>query len=220
MSQSAKHYETYLFIICNKSNEDNSPKFISNEFDSKLYFNLDGCTFIFEWNTPFACPSCLKKESVYKTVNSFLIQGSCTKGSRIIFYEENDYCLIKNGSNTNLHGWNLTYNEEIDLRNLNDTIVSNYFKIKRILVAEQIFNISQSDNLIYVDSSQMIETCRYYDDIKSDTLIIIICVPLIYFITMFILICVYCKYKKITTQYEKLKDEKEGSNNSKNMKCK
>ena len=119
-----------------------------------------------------------------------------------------------------MHGWNLTYNEEIDLRNLNDTIVSNYFKIKRILVAEQIFNISQSDNLIYVDSSQMIETCRYYDDIKSDTLIIIICVPLIYFITMFILICVYCKYKKITTQYEKLKDEKEGSNNSKNMKCK
>lgn len=36
MSNSAKHYETYLFIKCNKQFEDTAPKLISSELDSKL----------------------------------------------------------------------------------------------------------------------------------------------------------------------------------------
>lgn len=145
-------------------------------------------------------------------------QGSCDNGARLVFYEENDYCLIKNGSNFNLNGWNITYNEDVDIinqNNIKDDQVLNYFVKsnleKPIAHINTTLNLSQSDDFYYVDSNQILEKCRFIDDIRPDAMIIIICIPILYLITMLILICIYCKYKKITIKYEKLKEEVESS---------
>lgn len=54
-------YTSYIFVICNKNANYNTPKLIS-----KLNNN---CTFIFEWENKFGCPSCLKENIESVKVN-------------------------------------------------------------------------------------------------------------------------------------------------------
>jgi hypothetical protein len=93
-----------------------------------------------------------------------------------------------------------------------------YFKSARILemnspindTIERV-NLTVLDQIYYVDSEKAQEDCIYVEDLKKETLIIIVCIPIIYFITMIVLISIYCKYRKVTNKYERLKEEKENS---------
>jgi hypothetical protein len=70
--KTAKNYQTYLFISCDKYDEDPVPKLLKSDLNSTFIINLDGCTLVFEWKTQYACRNCLKDESVYKMVHSIL----------------------------------------------------------------------------------------------------------------------------------------------------
>jgi len=138
-----------------------------------------------------------------------------------VFYEETDSCIIRNGSNSEKQGWNITFNEESSLLNntqiAQDEILTYYFNHKRILLKSNKFdtfssvNTTLPDEYYYVSNHLMEESCNYTDGIKSEAFIIIICIPVIYFLTMIILIFIYCKYRRVTTQYTRLKEEKENS---------
>ena len=129
-------------------------------------------------------------------------------------------CIIRNGSNSERQGWNITFNDESNLLNYSqiseDEVLKFYFNNKRNLyksnkLSTPSVNLTLPDEYYYVSNDLMEETCNYTDDLKSEALIIIICIPVVYFLTMIILIFMYCKYRKITTQYTRLKEEKENS---------
>lgn len=67
------NYTSYIFFSCDKSGYNSPPKLVE-----KL---VDKCVFIFEWESRFACPSCLEKDLIL------------TKVKIIVFYYFLKYCF-------------------------------------------------------------------------------------------------------------------------------
>ena len=135
-------------------------------------------------------------------------------------YNENENCLIRNGSDPNLNGWNISFNDENVLSNEDIkecNILSDYFNKSRNL--EQIdrffnfstVNLSLPDDYYYINNFKISESCWYSDNINAQARIVIIVIPIVYLFTAIVLIIIYCKYKKVSNKYERLKEEKDNS---------
>ncbi len=135
---------------------------------------------------------------------------------------ENDECIISDEEITNLQGYNSLFNNNKNILNTEllkeDKNIFYYFKqsknwteehlLKNLENTTSLINSSPNEDDIYVDSK--IETIKCEDsqkNIETSILLIIIIVPTVYFLTSLCLIIFYCKYKRVTWNYERLKQE-------------
>lgn len=65
-------------------------------------------------------------------------------------------------------------------------------------------NVSLDDNLYYPNSIKENEDCYLYENFDDYIVYIAIAVPIVYFICAFIVVCIYCKYRKISNRYHRL----------------
>ena len=120
--------------------------------------------------------------------------------------------------------------KEYNLKDLKDRKDFNYLKEKDKnlynLLINSNFNSNNNtnekiNNLIYLESNLYETDCQIYEDFDNTLIIIIILVPIFYVFLVIYLCVVYLRYRKIYTQYSRLKDEKElensqGPNNNHN----
>lgn len=79
-------------------------------------------------------------------------------------------------------------------------------------------NNETNDNyeVSYIENVNLETTCVIYEDFDNVVYIIIIVVPICYFLLIVYLIFVYCRYRKIYSQYSRLRDEKDTESNNSN----
>ena len=70
--------------------------------------------------------------------------------------------------------------------------------------------------ITYIEHNNVETTCDIYEDFDNIVYIIIIVVPICYLILIIYLIFVYCRYRKIHSQYSRLKDERETESHNSN----
>jgi len=66
----------------------------------------------------------------------------------------------------------------------------------------------------YIENNNFEATCVIYEDFDNFVYIIVIVVPICYLILISYLIFVYCRYRRIYSQYSRLRDEKENDNHT------
>ena len=184
------NYKSYINLKCNKYE-------ISSPILNKVLNNK--CTFIFDWNTPYACKNCLTKDLTH------FERGVCKNGKREIIFNSNDYCLIFNVSN--FENKELDYNEKI--LDENSDLYKNIFGNNRNL---KIVNIIDDTNKFkfdfdYIEKKVYIQKCTFIDNLDDSLKKFLIIIPIIYFITL-IGVIIYCRrYRKILYEYEKINSD-------------
>ena len=74
-----------------------------------------------------------------------------------------------------------------------------------------------NDNTGYIEDRQETIACQFYENLNKDLYIIAIVVPVFYVVFIICLILFYCKYRRVSSQYQLLKGETEvntGGNNT------
>jgi len=103
-----------------------------------------------------------------------------------------------------------------------------YHKDKKYYIEERptnffdIFDLGNSTNknvtennlyqIKYIEYNNLETSCKIYEDFDTIIYIVIIVVPICYLFLIVYLIFVYCRYRRIYSQYSRLRDEKEGEN--------
>lgn len=140
--------------------------------------------------------------------------------TRKVIYQEEKFCTIENpkGKIGQFESYeNGTIIIEEDNYPDKDTI-SNYLigDRRRILLTgkkhpryfkefnKSIVNKSLDDSFYYPSETNQDESCYLYENFDNYILYIAIAVPVCYFICAFIVICIYCKYRKISNRYHRL----------------
>ena len=196
-----RKYKTYLHLKCNKY-EISTPKLI-NVFDNQ-------CTFIFEWASPFICKNCITSE-----LNKLEV-GACKNNIRKIKFNMNNDCLIFNASNSELIGYDKEYDDTlVKMEDLNITTNGKRRneEEERIVVKQNGENITF--NFTYIEDDVYYEECTFIDNIDNNWKKYLLVIPVLYLITVVLVICYCCKYKRVKNEYEKLRNH-EGNNNESN----
>ena len=187
------NYKSYINLKCNKYD-------VSFPVLNKVLNNK--CTFIFDWNTPYACKNCLTKDLTH------FERGVCKNGKREIIFNPNDYCLIFNFSN--IENKDLDY-DQYNEKNLDQDsdLYKNIFENNRNL---KIVNVIEDSNKFkfdfeYIEKNVYIQKCTFIDNLDDSLKKFLIIIPVIYIIT-FIGVIIYCrKYRKILYEYEKINSD-------------
>lgn len=196
LNDKTKKYKSYLYLKCNKYNIS-TPKLI-NIIDNQ-------CTFIFEWESPFLCKNCITQE-----LTNFEV-GACKNSLRQFIFNANTDCSIFNASNPMFNGYDKIFNDS--LLNENDLNLHN----KRLL-ERTIEEVNQDEMIIvtknnknfsfpfeYIESKFYYQECSLKEDLDNKLKKYLIIIPLIYLITVLLVVCYCCKYWKVKKQYEQLK---------------
>ena len=197
-----RKYKTYLYLKCNKY-EISTPKLI-NVFDNK-------CSFIFEWASPFICKNCITSE-----LNKLEV-GACKNNIRKIKFNMNNDCLIFNASNAELIGYDKVYEDtlvQIEELNININGKRRNEETERVVVVQQ-NGENITFNFTYIENEVYYEECTFIDNIDHNWKKYLLVIPIAYLITVVLVICYCCKYKKVKNEYEKLRNH-EGNNNESN----
>lgn len=188
-------YNSYLFLNCSKGHDDvptyTSPKFIKRQ-KNNIYF---------EWNNKGACPICLSNE-VLK------FELPCKEGKRMVFYEETQQCIIYN--TTGIVGNQIEYLEdELLLSSEKDKEIAEIYNLTSDLLSSKIMNIEYDENNLtfFVFDKKGTENCTMIDDYDNSVKYIIIIIPVLYVIFLILCIYCYCKYRKISGNYQKIIEE-------------
>ena len=169
------------------------PKLIK-VLDGKNILNLDGCTYLFEWQTDFACKNCIKSQIEYYL-------SPCKNNLHTYTYLENFDCLIFRLDEP----YNKFNGDISDVKiKISDKIIMEYMWYNKGNRRLDQWNSSLSDSTIYAENFHEQENCNPLNQVDETTFIIILCIPIVYFITMIILCLVCCKYRKVKNEYEKL----------------
>ena len=159
---------------------------------------------------------------------------ACFNGMQEIRYEENYNCIIENdlikinkANNKDSPNSNLVFNNENNTLSYNiskkDEVIEYYFKnIKGIksfdqsnFKTKQALNINESilniaDSEIYILNDKEKKHCTpeiKYDYTDNSIFLLIIGIPVLYFLTATCLIVFICKYKKVNGEYHRLRQE-------------
>ncbi len=193
LSDPSINYKTYINLKCNKYE-------ISSPILNKVLNNK--CTFIFDWNTPYACKNCLTQDLTH------FERGVCKNGKREIVFSPNDYCLIFNFSNIDIKELNYEDYNEKKLDQDSD-LYKNIFGNNRNL---KIVNIIEDSNKFkfdfdYIENNVYIQKCSFIDNLDDSLKKFLIIIPMIYIITL-IGVIFYCrKYRRILYEYEKINSD-------------
>lgn len=101
-------------------------------------------------------------------------------------------------------------------KNTIDETQLNLYNIFNLNNTSNFINKTHEYNLVYVEYNNMEISCKIYEDFNNIIYIILIVVPICYLILIVYLICVYCRYRKIYSQYSRLREESQGDNQTSN----
>ena len=189
LSDPSKRYKTYLYLKCNKY-EISTPRLV------KVKDN--GCTYIFEWNSPYICKNCITSEL------SNFERGACKNNRRQVIFTSNDDCLIFNASNPELIGYDKSYPGNL-LTDNNMLSMLTKFSLRNndvVIVKE---GESVTFPFEYIESKIYHEPCTFVDNIDKNWKKYLLIIPILYLITLVLVICYCCKYRRIKSEYEKLR---------------
>ena len=188
-------YNSYLFLNCSKGQNDvtshTSPKFIKKE-KNNIYF---------EWNNKGACPICLSNEALK-------FELPCKEGQRVVYYEETPQCLIYN--TTGLKGNQIEYLEDdLLLSSETDKEIAEIYNLTDDLLSVKKMDLEYDENNLtfFIFDKKGTENCTLIDDYDNTVKYIIIIIPVLYMIFVILCIYCYCKYRKISGDYQKLFEE-------------
>ena len=188
-----ENMSSYLFLKCTKEQNEissyNSPKFIKNI----------GYNFYFEWSNKGACPICLENEALK-------FELPCKNSQRIIYFEETLQCIITNI--TGIKGENIDYlDEHLFLSNETDAEIIEVYNIT--LKNDNIKDEYSDDNNFpkYLYEKKGLENCTIIDDYDQSFKYLILFVPVVYAICLSVCVFCYCRYRRISGDYQKLMEE-------------
>ncbi len=124
-------------------------------------------------------------------------------------YIENNECLIFNITNKTFFKNNNWEENILNIDTETDIIVSHYLNStkKRRENRQSRQNRLLDTSNIYAETFHEEERCNPINQVDDTTFLIIICIPIIYFLTILILGCICCKYRKVKSNYEKLSNK-------------
>ena len=195
-----KNFKAYVFLECKRDMGVKVPILV-NTLDSKITINIDGCTYLFKWSIDFACKNCRKSELEY-------VMTPCKNNKQTFIFKENNDCLIYNL--TNYHPKDNNDNFSGLKNDQNNPIIEEYFKLRkdmRQLGEDKQINNNSSISSIYAEFVSEDKYCNPINQIDETTFIVLLCIPIVYFLTIFILCFIYCKYRRIRNNYEKLNNK-------------
>jgi hypothetical protein len=137
---------------------------------------------------------------------------------RYAFYQEEPFCRVANEGDTNgLLGEEKVMNGnmgllDVDYINSNKHIRS-YFNITTTAGKDGLTGLTKYGLDIpddYLNKGYKIqEKCNVLDNLEFSYLIIALCAPVLYFLTALCLVVIYCKYRKIRNDYQRLQGSEE-----------
>ena len=204
LSDPRKKYKTYLYLKCNKYD-------ISTPQLKKVSQN--GCTFIFEWTSPYLCKNCITSE-----ITNYE-RGACKNNQRQVIFSSNDDCLIFNGSNPELIGYDKPTNETL----LTESSLIFQLLSSPMRILNDVITVKGEDNntfpFEFIESKVYYEPCTFIDNIDKNWKKYLLIIPVLYIITLVLVICYCCKYRRIKSEYEKLRssDNSHSETNSKDF---
>ena len=186
-----KNYKVYLYLKCNKF-EISSPKLIN--------IKDNNCTYIFEWNSPYACKNCIVQDLITYE------RGTCKNGIRKIFFDSNEACLIFNISGTKLKGNEIFYDELLSnsASNLYINIIGNKNNNNNNRNLNTVKYKKNDFDFDYIESNIYTQKCSFFENIDDSWKKYLLIIPLLYLITFIGVVIYYCKYKKIKDKYQRL----------------
>jgi hypothetical protein len=153
---------------------------------------------------------------------------SCISGKQSVYYRDDFQCVIENGEDRSIIGYNKTVNDLGNIINEN-TIKENpalkYYYSKQYLSPSdrtphiylpplKEYNTTIDDCDIYVNNSKEDEHCTLIDNLDNSVIVLVIVLPSFYFLVTICMIVFYCKYKRIRSQYQVLRSEVDATSNS------
>jgi len=175
----------------------------------------DGCTFNFKWPSPLVCPTCRKENASRWKVNNLLknTKSKCYDNIMTVTFSENDDCIINNRKTKPNNEDHKTFNSDFNIINSQtlqqNRAISNLVVRKKRKLSINLINKQQNDNLDlgYVDTIYEFLPCKFYDNLNSDLIYIVIFIPVVFFITCVIILIIYCKYRAVRNDYQRLQEE-------------
>ena len=202
----SRKYKAYIYLKCAKY-QISFPELIDT-FDNE-------CTFLFQWDTPYACKNCLTKDIGFYEVTK------CKNGIRNYLFSSNEECIIFNGSDPTLKGYNISYNDKT-INFEDDLLQKLFFKkdLKRKVSSSSNMESTETNKLINIKNEKQLkkfkfdfiekeiyqEKCYFYDDFSFRVKLIILVITCIYIIVIILTIIYCCKYKSIKNKYERIKN--------------
>jgi hypothetical protein len=93
--------------------------------------------------------------------------------------------------------------------------IKNYFNAASKTKPVELKKYSLDTNEIYLNQGSKIEEkCSVFDNLEFTYLVIALCAPILYFLTALCLIILYCKYRKIRQDYQRLQGHEDSDRNS------
>ena len=208
-----KKFKSYIYLRCAKS-EFSIP--------TLTFIKNNKCTYIFQWDTPYACKNCLKDDIVHYEATK------CKNGIRNYIFESNEECLIFNSSEKNYDGNNMDFNENII--DFNNIFEKNIFpkNLRNLLVDKKLPKIIEVENskqlkkfkFTFIEKNIYQMKCRFYEDFSWKIIIIVLVVIILHVIVIICVIVFCCKYRNVKYKYRKIMIEKEYSDSYNNKKIK
>ena len=205
-----KNINSYLYFKCSKNQYIKDGILI---FNSPKLIKKDECNYYFEWKSSSGCPICLTNEAQN-------MDSSCINGTKFNYYSEISTCIIYEGLKLPEEIINSDNNDNKDtLSDENDILLTKEYqtlsKVYNITFSDKSMeeNINQNDNNIKVESKyiinarEQIECVEEYENIKEHFNVIVIILPIIFFIIISLCIFFIFKYRKVRNNYMRLEEE-------------
>lgn len=212
IGDNSKNTSAYIIMNCDST----GGVYLSPQL---TFVSKDKCTFVFEWNNRFGCPTCLKQDLVP-------IYEGCFNGNKRAHYFENLNCVISKENTseyTNRTDSVVEYNNEDNILHYDniDKIVLSYlltkydltedqlkkdFKLSNIVLNASLVNEQNKD--IYVESRiQQIPCSKIKKSLQSSYFegVIIMAIVIAYAILILCLVYLFCQYQRVSKEYTRLK---------------
>ena len=202
-----KFFKNYVYLKCAKY-QSSFPKIIN------LYDN--GCTYLFEWDTPYACKNCITQEIGYYEMTK------CKNGFRNYLFYANEECSIFNCSNDDLIGYNISFNDKSI--NFDGELLSKLFFGNNRDKKDNFRNIEKNENLNpkiidiknekqlkkfkfdFIEKEIYKEQCYFFEDFSKRIVAIIFFILGFYLVAIILTFFYCCKYRIIKYKYERIKN--------------
>ena len=202
-----KYFKSYVYLKCAKY-QTSFPKIID------IYDN--GCTYLFEWDSPYACKNCITKEIEYYEMTK------CKNGIRNYLFYSDEECSIFNCSNDNLIGNNISFSDKSTT--FEDDLLQKLFFEKNKDKNKEIRNLEKNEKINpkiikvgnekgiknfkfdYIEKEIYQEKCYFFEDFSKRFVVIILIIFGFYLIVIVLTILYCCKYRRIKDKYERIKN--------------
>jgi hypothetical protein len=194
-----KRYSSYFIITCDKGSIHNSPKYVGKS---------DNCTFVFVLTSKYGCPICIKED-----VETMRL--GCINGHQNIMYHENFQCITDSTTDNTTLGASYSNNNLTNV--ISQNIINNcpalkYYYSRQFTNGQAMLMTlkeydNKTDDQVYVASLNESVPCNYFENIDNSLIILVIVLPSIYLIVTILVCVIYCKYKRIRSKYQILRNE-------------